>query len=193
MTMILCLCIVLIFRVDFYDILKPSAKLVITSFCILVLQSANFLIVMTTSFVLVKKINSEDVTPEFLLQSYMSTALLFGGMYFTVYVIEGPTSFHLASTDLEGRNIAQLVFHFGYFAISAQTGCGFGDIYPTSISTRILVAFHLLVSMIYTAIILGLGLSHLVDRISPGKILLSQRHAQSPSSSSRCPSRFQSP
>eukprot|EP00474_Spongospora_subterranea_P004306 CRZ04764.1 hypothetical protein [Spongospora subterranea] len=113
MTMILCLCIVLIFRVDFYDILKPSAKLVITSFCILVLQSANFLIVMTTSFVLVKKINSEDVTPEFLLQSYMSTALLFGGMYFTVYVIEGPTSFHLASTDLEGRNIAQLVFHFG--------------------------------------------------------------------------------
>ncbi|SPQ95931.1 unnamed protein product (mitochondrion) [Plasmodiophora brassicae] len=176
-TLVLCLVIVLVSRLDFHDIAKPSAKLVLTALCILLLQIINLIVVIVTSFVLVRKINAEDVTPEFLFQSYLSTALLFAGMYFTVYVIEGPRSFHLVATDLEaGSNIGQLVFHFGYFALSAQTGCGFGDIFPTSPSTRVLVAFHLLVSMIYTAIILGLGLSHLVDRIVPGRILSSVRN-----------------
>lgn len=56
----------------------------LTALCILLLQIINLIVVIVTSFVLVRKINAEDVTPEFLFQSYLSTALLFAGMYFTV-------------------------------------------------------------------------------------------------------------
>ena len=88
-------------------------------------------------------------------------------MYFTLYVIQGPTSFYIVTSEAqENISIAKLVFHFGYFALAAQSSCGFGDYFPTSAATQVLVSFHLLVSMIYIAVILGLGLSHLFDRLT---------------------------
>ena len=57
------------------------------------------------------------------------------------------------------------------------------DYYPRTTATRCLVTIHLLVSMSYTAVVLGLGMSHLVTKVtvdSPVSID-SPRHLRRPS------------
>ncbi len=47
------------------------------------------------SFQLVRQINDKLVSANFLIQSYLSTTVVFAGIYFIVYALTGSKSFHI--------------------------------------------------------------------------------------------------
>ena len=49
------------------------------------------------------------------------------------------------------------------FAITVQTTAGYGDVFPASIGARVAVSLQMLVSVLYAVIILGFGLSRIME------------------------------
>mmetsp|Transcript_20582 Transcript_20582/g.30799 ORF Transcript_20582/g.30799 Transcript_20582/m.30799 type:complete len:165 (+) Transcript_20582:1-495(+) len=49
-----------------------------------------------------------------------------------------------------------------YFSLATQTGTGYGDIFPTEWYSKIAVIIHMLISFLYSVIILALGIEHVI-------------------------------
>ncbi len=92
------------------------------------------------------------------MQSFLATAVLFGGVYFLMYLID--TSMFVL--PLDSPSIGLLIFNFVYLSLVIQTTTGYGDIHPASYG-RIAVTIQELVSVLYFCVILGLGLAHIAE------------------------------
>ena len=57
--------------------------------------------------------------------------------------------------------MVSLLWQFIYFSFTSQTTTGFGDIVPIGALPRLIVSVQLLMTVVFTFVILGLGLSHL--------------------------------
>lgn len=137
----------------------------------IVTQVAQCALVMATSFRVVRKINSKSITPYFLISSYLSSALLFGGIFFMLFLLDS-SAFQFPDTREEDNTtditLHRALFRFLYFSFVGQTSLGFGDIIPSSTITRVVVMTQLLLNVVYTFVILGLGLSSIQKKpLSP--------------------------
>lgn len=104
--------------------------------------------------------NRFDVSIGLIVQGFLASVLIFSGVFFSVFVVSGPISFHFTIlSDQKPQDSISLMFQFIYFSISIQTSSGFGDIYPASGLAWFAVSLHVLVSSFYSVAILGLGLS----------------------------------
>jgi TRAP-type C4-dicarboxylate transport system permease small subunit len=108
-------------------------KVVVLTF-ITLFQTAMFVGVMWISIRLVKKINNKDITPGFLLQSFLATALLFGGIYLVLYASTPNHQFSRnTSFDLTPFEV---LYVFVHFSLTVMTTTGFGDVYARGIIAR---------------------------------------------------------
>ena len=150
---------------DPFRSLKPSDagythKVVVLTF-ITLFQTGMFVGVMWISIRLVKKINNKDITPGFLIQSFLATALLFGGIYFVLFAATPSHQFsHHSSFDL---TVFEVLYVFVHFSFTVMTTTGFGDVYARGVVARLFVLAQMLISILYSAVIIGLGTSQLID------------------------------
>ncbi len=79
------------FFCDFVCEFSHLAAAVVIAGC----QLAQLVLVGLISFQLVRQINDKLVSANFLIQSYLSTTVVFAGIYFIVYALSGNTSFHI--------------------------------------------------------------------------------------------------
>lgn len=97
----------------------------------------------------------------FLVQSYLSMIFLFDGVYLLVYLLN-KDAFELAG----GKHMAlpEAMWRFLYFSFTAMTTTGYGDITPRLMVSRVVVGAHMVTSVVYHVLILGLGTALFVSR-----------------------------
>jgi hypothetical protein len=135
-------------------------------------QTVHLLVVVVVSIRLIRMIGHLDphLTISFLIQSYLSTVLLFGGVYFLFFRFN-PSAFH--GIDHWAHTYGDLsdpIYHHGfllflrfvYFSSGVMTTCGFGDIVPSIWYSVFMVMLHQLISVAYNVVILGMGLAHFI-------------------------------
>jgi len=116
-----------------------ARKSVVLGF-ITVLQTAMFIGVLWVSIRLVKKVNNADLTAGFLTQSFIATALLFGGVYFVLFVATPSHQFSYAPhASFEDLNIFEVLYVFIHFSFTVMTTTGFGDVYARGVVARLSV------------------------------------------------------
>ena len=149
-----------------FDALTPAdgsryvVKMLIISVMVL-LQFLLFLVILLVSFRLVRGVNNADLTANFLVQSYVATALLFGGIYFILFAA---TPHHQFSREVDfSTSLFSVLYIFIHFSLTVLTTTGFGDIYARGAIARMVVLVEMLVSILYNAVIIGLGTSQLID------------------------------
>jgi hypothetical protein len=121
-----------------------------------------FLLVLTVSIRLINNINSNDLKLSFLAQSYFSTALFFSLLYFVLFTATSSHEFSIEKThEIDQFSVLS---QFMYFSVTAMSGTGFGDIYARGVGSRIAVAAEMLVAIIYQCVIIGVGLSILIEK-----------------------------
>lgn len=119
-------------------------------------------------FRLIHQINVRHISPCFLFQSDLSTVLFFAGLYFTSWIWIGDNAFHLGAFDSNDSTIAAYLMQFYWYSLSLMTTTGYGDVAATHVATRLLACVQMLVSVLYHAIILNLGVSTLAEHIEEG-------------------------
>lgn len=110
-----------------------GSKVVVLTF-ITLFQTAMFVGVMYISIRVVRKVNNKAITPGFLIQSFLATALLFGGIYLVLYAATPNHQFsrHTAF-DL---SVFEVLYVFVHFSFTVMTTTGFGDVYARGILAR---------------------------------------------------------
>ncbi|KAA0161109.1 hypothetical protein FNF31_03950 [Cafeteria roenbergensis] len=113
-----------------------------------------------------------------LVQAYLSTILLFGGLYVSVFLAAPDTQpFSLRCGDVclglpdsSGRGPAlasvsffEVVTEMLYLASASLTGNGDGSVYPTRWWSRLVVAVSMLSGVLFNVVILAMGSSALQD------------------------------
>lgn len=110
-----------------------ESKVVVLTF-ITIFQTAMFIGVMYISIRLVKKINNADITPGFLIQSFLATALLFGGIYFVLFA--ATPSHQFSKHNAFELSVFEVLYVFVHFSFTVMTTTGFGDVYARGIIAR---------------------------------------------------------
>ncbi|GAB5357952.1 hypothetical protein AAMO2058_000418000 [Amorphochlora amoebiformis] len=132
----------------------------------IIIRFLELVMILLVSLRLVQKYRTQEVSVSFLVQSFLSTAMLFAGIYLTFMLIN-PRSFYV--NFAHKRHITSATVLFFYFSITTQTGTGYGDIYPNQWYSQFAVTIHLLISFFYQVVILGLGMGHII-KLLPGSI-----------------------
>jgi len=119
-------------------------------------QILHLLLVFITSIKLCRKVLHKKAAPLFVAQSFLSTLLLYGGMYTLIYCMLPDAFAGLHANDTPIVVATRLL----YFSTATMTTAGYGDITPTRWFTELLVTSQMLVSLTYTVIIFSQGLAH---------------------------------
>lgn len=137
-------------------------------FTVCVIQIVQFAFVFGMCLKLVRQIQYLDVSTSFLMQSFLATIIFFAGIYFSISLFN-TSAFVVPVLAATGNSKNQFTrfWNFVYFSTTCQTHTGLGDIVPIAWLSRLVVSFHIFVSVLYSVVILGLGLAKLVDRSVP--------------------------
>lgn len=126
---------------------------------------------------LTKQLFHRTASGWFLVQSYGSTILLFGGIYALIYRLDEAsfTGLPALSSNTDALVYIEVFIRFNYFSIVTMTTgnssycisrshtfhiAGFGDIHAVSIVSVLVVSVQLLLSVVYTTVIFVKGLAH---------------------------------
>lgn len=112
---------------------------------------------------IIARIPKQGVTASFLIQSYVSTILLFSSIYFFLFAFEPSHEFSLGkSLDL---SVPEIWFTFIYYSTTTMTGTGFGDIFARGVLSRLVALVQMMISIVYCSIIIGLGMFVLCEQL----------------------------
>lgn len=120
---------------------------------IVVFQAANLLLVILTTIKLTKQIMHQTLTKSFLAQSFLSTTLLYAGLYTLVYKIE-PSSFQHLTGAKDPLSTPRVFFKMVVFSISTGTLCGSSSIIPDMWPAQLIASTQMLMSYVYFASVL---------------------------------------
>ncbi len=135
-------------------------------------QTLHLILIIVISIKLTKQVFHKTVSGWFLCQSYGSIILLFDGIYNLMYNSSykfNYFSYRLDSTSFAGipENLMSkdlryfdLFIRFAYFSASTMTSTGFGDVHAVTLPAVVVVTLQMLLSVLFTTVILSKGLSH---------------------------------
>ena len=142
------------------NIFDSSPEVAAVNFICIFLEFILFVVIVFSSFRLVRSINTSAVSLSFLLQSYLSVTLLFGGVFFTIFLFAGQGSYILRSfNDSTSTTVPKALGEFIWFSFVVMSTTGFGDVVPVNTAARIFVAMEMLISVFYLIIVLGIGMA----------------------------------
>lgn len=123
-------------------------------------------VVISITVRVVQKINDRLVSMNFLLQSVMSTVLMFANFYLLLSLVQGQASFRVSSRKDQSPSQWTLIsraWTFLFFSTVVQSTTGYGDVWAVSSSARLLVTIHMLTSTLYAVAVVGLGISQIMS------------------------------
>lgn len=120
---------------------------------IVVFQALNLILVAFTTIKLTKQIMHQSVTKSFLGQSFLSTTLLYAGLYTLVYKIE-KAAFDNVSGDNAALKTPLMFFKMVFFSISTGTLCGLASVVPVMWPAQLIASTQMLLSYVYFASVL---------------------------------------
>mmetsp|Transcript_43299 Transcript_43299/g.109371 ORF Transcript_43299/g.109371 Transcript_43299/m.109371 type:complete len:306 (-) Transcript_43299:140-1057(-) len=127
-------------------------------------QLIHLCVIVISSIKLAKQVLHRTASTMFLAQSYLSTILLFSGIYLLA-VVADPDSFGDAVLPKDPTGAVGDVFISAlrclYFSIVTMSTVGFGDIYPVALWAQMIVALQVLVTVVFTTVIFAQGFSKL--------------------------------
>jgi len=119
-------------------------------------QLIHLCVIVISSIKLAKQVLHRTASTMFLAQSYLSTILLFSGIYLLA-VVADPDSFGDAVLPKDPTGAVGDVFISAlrclYFSIVTMSTVGFGDIYPVALWAQMIVALQVLVTVVFTTVI----------------------------------------
>ncbi|XP_065890074.1 uncharacterized protein [Dysidea avara] len=140
---------------------KIASNIVLTVF-----TAVHLIVVILMTVRVARKVASHTVTFSFLIQSYLSTVLLFAGLFTLTTKFECGSFRHV---DQEGvdycssakeKLLIELFIRFLYLSVSNSTLCGITDLLPNKWYTELLVALQMLLSFLYFTSILTQSYNH---------------------------------
>lgn len=168
------ICMSMLFNVDasLFEVDTSSKKNLIG--VLLGLTIVQFLFVFLLSIRLVNKVRGDGVDALFLVQSWLSTVLVFGTIYFCLYLLGGKHYFLLPNIDnMPGfQSVPRVLWLFFYFSMEVQTTTCFGDIAPIHVVSRAVVILQMLESVLYTMVVLGVGISRLLQKMDEYDLII---------------------
>jgi len=128
-------------------------------------QLLHLVFVMVTSIKLCKQVLHKTASPMFVVQSFLSTILLFAGLYTLLHRIFPNCFYGFADFQDYGSALVsiQIYIKFLYFSTATMTTVGYGDVTPTMWYTQLIVTCEMFLSVTFTVVIFAQGLSHFAD------------------------------
>ena len=155
---------------------SPVAEVFVAIF-VSFIQFFLFVFVLWLSLRIVHLFGTEHVSALFLAQSYLATLVYFAGIYFTIVLLSGRSAFVLSQdTNILSESSFAIIWKLLYFSVSCQTSTGMGDIFPVTGVARFFVSCQMLVTVLYSVMILGLGITQIFENMS----IKFQKYAFSP-------------
>ena len=123
----------------------------------------SFIAVISATFVLVFELGHHVVKPSHLVSMYFAIVIHYASWYqfvyacnqASIYVLYSDTSQIDTSTDLANRMVV-----FIYLSCAVMTTAGLGDIFPVMWWAKVIAMTQMILSLLYTTGIFGIGLDH---------------------------------
>ncbi|XP_065842735.1 uncharacterized protein [Oscarella lobularis] len=127
-----------------------------------IFQGLNLLLVIFSSVKLAKQIMHHTASSRFLIQSYMSTLLLFAGLYTLIFRLNNEAITGIPNTSKEEKSILiiELFLWMIYYSASNATLCGSANVHPVIWYSIIFSIIQMVLSFAYFASILSEATSH---------------------------------
>lgn len=135
------------------------------------IQLAQLVFVVVMSIKLTKQLLHQTASDGFLVQSYLSTVLLFAGMYTLLYRVDSNNwiGISVSSSGVANAWILSVFIKFVYFSIATMTTTGYGDIVPSDVFyLYLIVSMQMLMGVVYTTSIFARGFA-LFSKARPKK------------------------
>eukprot|EP00050_Salpingoeca_kvevrii_P019478 m.86446 g.86446 ORF g.86446 m.86446 type:complete len:288 (+) comp8432_c0_seq5:929-1792(+) len=149
-----------------------------------VFQFLHLILIVASTIKLTKQLLHHTASDGFLLQSYVSTILLYAGIYTLLHRLD-MQSWHGITNNGKVKSSTYMLMVYGrfvYYSTATMTGTGFGDISPKSWYLDLIVSTQMLLSVLYTTTIFARGLTaiggpQLVTRFIPNADTADPRRA----------------
>ncbi|KAL8568034.1 hypothetical protein ACOMHN_000258 [Nucella lapillus] len=131
-----------------------------TGITMILLQLLNLSFIIMVSMRLVRQLSKHKVSLLLLAQSYLSTIMLFAGIYTLTFRLEAKSwQFIQENTETDPLLVFELYSKFLFFSVSTATLCGSDNVLPKYWYNCLFASVQMLLSFIYFASILGHTLS----------------------------------
>eukprot|EP00026_Physarum_polycephalum_P015204 Phypoly_transcript_15834.p1 GENE.Phypoly_transcript_15834~~Phypoly_transcript_15834.p1 ORF type:complete len:289 (+),score=28.31 Phypoly_transcript_15834:108-869(+) len=140
-----------------------SSKFDVALAIMLLFQTLHITLVIGTSIKLCKQVLHRTASPMFVVQSFLSTTLLYAGLFTLINRADQDafTGFsQYANQPPKPLATIQIFIKFWYFSTATMTTVGYGDVTPTTWYTQLIVTTEMLLSVTFTVVIFAQGLSH---------------------------------
>ncbi|KAJ9447152.1 hypothetical protein DIPPA_03668 [Diplonema papillatum] len=147
----------------------------VTLIVMVVLQSIQIVGMICVMYKIGMQIAHHTISLETLVQSYVSTVLGMGGIYFLFMAMDS-SSFDGLNNKWKGEVPEHVILakpgdqwalflHLVYFSSTTMTGTGYGDISPRTWFAVMFVIMQQLMAVSYSTVIFGLALQHFTSRL----------------------------
>jgi len=129
------------------------------AFLIICFNVIQLMVIVLTTTKFVRK--TDQLYMNFLLQSFGSVCLTMASVYVAIHSLaysDEPFKIDIKKGDGERKDFMVIVLQFFHFSLCLMTTVGYGDIYPVRWYSRLVVAGHMLLSVLYMEVMFGLGL-----------------------------------
>eukprot|EP00045_Choanoeca_perplexa_P009591 m.92745 g.92745 ORF g.92745 m.92745 type:complete len:389 (-) comp14961_c0_seq2:335-1501(-) len=133
-------------------------------------QSVHLIIIVVASAKLTKQIMHHTASNSFLIQSYLSTVLLYAGVYTLLHRLDYKSFDGMEEHLEEVKQETYITLSFIkllYFSVATMTGTGFGDIHSGKWYMDLVISTQMLLSVVYTTTIFARGISVLGSTMVP--------------------------
>eukprot|EP00943_MAST-04B_sp_MAST-4B-sp1_P006249 g6249.t1 len=129
----------------------------------LVIQVLHLSMVVSTSLKYVR--HSENITINFLVQSFISVCVLFAGMYIMVFLFQKQDAWPLKEGIKASAGFWYVSGEFLYLSITTMTTTGYGDLSPRSTFAIAIVSLQIIASAMFMQIIIALGVNMMTEQM----------------------------